>query len=148
MISLHTLTPLLKKRKCIGRGGSRGGTSGRGHKGQKARTSGTVGPLFEGGQMPLARRLPKRGFNNADFKTSYELIALKDLESHFEQGAVIDMAALVTKGLIKDKKDTLIKILANGSLQKKLVVNAHAFSEAARDAIVARGGEARIIEKR
>ena len=73
---------------------------------------------------------------------------MSDLERLFEQGAVVDTAALVAKGLISGKKDTLVKVLANGSLQKKLVVNAHAFSATARDAIVAHGGEARIIEKR
>jgi len=148
MISLQTLTPLLKKRKRIGRGGSRGGTSGHGHKGQRARAGGPKNPSFEGGQMPLARRLPKRGFNNADFKVSYELIGLDDIERLFDAGSVVDRESLVKMGLIKDKKKCLIKILANGQLNKKVEVHAHAFSKTAEEAIKAHGGAAHIIQER
>jgi len=148
MISLQTLTPLLKQRKRLGRGGSRGGTSGHGHKGQRARAGGPKGPGFEGGQMPLTRRLPKRGFNNADFKKCYELVALEDIERLFDAGATVDRDALVNKGLVKGKKGSLIKVLANGKLSKKVEIHAHAFSKTAQEAIKARGGAAHIIQER
>lgn len=145
MFDLHTLVPLKKKRKVIGRGGSRGGTSGRGGKGQTARSGGRKSVLFEGGQMPLTRRLPKRGFNNANFKISYDLVSLESLEKHFDSDMIINPELLLEKGLIKGKQR--IKILSNGELTKKLIVHAHAMSESAQNAIKAQGGEVHLIKE-
>ena len=146
MLQLHNLEPLSKSRKRIGRGGSRGGTSGRGHKGQRARTGGRseLKPFFEGGQMPLTRRLPRRGFNNP-FKTLYNVIGLKELERCFNDGQVVDMSALREKGLVKGKKISLVKILATGTLTKKLTVHADAFSKSAIELIKGVGGE--VVQK-
>jgi len=142
MFNLSILSPLVKKRKRIGRGGAKGGTSGRGHKGQKARTGGAskIRSVFEGGQSPLTRRLPKRGFNNALFATVYEIINLETLQEKFEDGAVIDKAVLSSNRLVSSKK--LVKILGNGSLTKKITVHADAFSASARASIEAQGGKA------
>lgn len=151
MLQLNNLKPLVKKRKRVGRGGSRGGTSGKGHKGQKARSGGYVRPGFEGGQMPLFRRLPRRGFNNALFKQEYCLIKLSDLENTFSEGQHVDLQILSEKGLIKAKGGASsrlqIKILGNGQLTKKLIVLAHAFSASAMNAIQKCGGEARLIKE-
>jgi large subunit ribosomal protein L15 len=150
MSELHNLTKLLKKRKRVGRGGKLGGTAGKGHKGQKARSGGYVRIGYEGGQMPLYRRLPKRGFNNADFKQEVRIINLKDLERVFENGATVNRQTLVEKGLVKlsdcsKKSNTvLIKVLGNGQLTKKLDVSADAFSKSAEKMIQDRGGQARI----
>src|SRR3990167_1965418 len=122
MIALNELESLTKKRKRIGRGGSRGGTSGKGHKGQKARSGPSLGIIFEGGQMPLTRRLPKRGFNNVMFKTVYEIVNLDQLENNFEIGEKVDKISLVSKGIVKGVKNALLKILGNGQLTKKLLV--------------------------
>lgn len=146
MVTLNNLSPLTKKRKRIGRGGARGGTSGKGHKGQKARSGPHIGIIFEGGQMPLTRRLPKRGFSNAPFRKIYEVVNLKDLESFFESGALINRESLIQSGLVK-KSDTLVKILGNGTLNKKLVVHADAFSKSAADAIANKGGEVHITKE-
>lgn len=140
MIRLDTLTPAGKKRKRIGRGGSRGGTSGKGHKGQKARSGPKIRIQFEGGQMPLTRRLPKRGFTNARFKTTYEIVNLKTLEQVFDAGATVDAQALYAKGLVKGGRP-LIKVLGDGDLGKKLIVHANKFSKAAAERIVQAGGE-------
>lgn len=150
MIGLHTLKPLLKKRKRVGRGGKLGGTAGKGHKGQKARSGGYVRIGYEGGQMPLYRRLPKRGFNNADFQVETKVVNISDLERVFEAGAAIDTQALVEKGLVKVPKgikNVAIKVLGKGKLSKKLTVSAHAFSESASKAIQDCGGEARLIKE-
>jgi large subunit ribosomal protein L15 len=153
MLTLNKLTRLVKKRKTIGRGGSRGGTSGRGHKGQKARTGGMHGRrAFEGGQMPLYRRLAKRGFNNANFQQELELINLQQLNDFFENGAQVDRAALIEKGLLKKvtsmaTAQKTLKILGKGVLTKKLVIVADAFSKTAAQAIEKQGGKAQITKE-
>lgn len=147
MLKLETLSALVKKRKRVGRGGDRGGTSGRGHKGQKARTSPNVGIAFEGGQMPLIRRIPKRGFNNARFQTEVKIVNIEQLNNAFDAGSIVTKQALVEKGIIKGVHKFSLKILGNGSLTKKLVVHADAFSESAITAIKNVGGEAHIIQE-
>ncbi len=150
-MELHNLTPTEKKRKRVGRGGSRGGTSGRGHKGQRARTSGNARPGYEGGQMPLYRRLPKRGFNNAMFQDETVIVGLTRINDAFNDGDEVTKDLLIERGVIKaqkSKKSFVVKILANGQIEKKLVVHAHAFSEAAKQAIESAGGEARVIQER
>jgi large subunit ribosomal protein L15 len=147
MLELNNCASLLKKRKRVGRGGSRGGTSGRGNKGQKARTSGGVGPIFEGGQMPLTRRLPKRGFNNTRFATQWTIINLDVLEASFENGAEVTRELLVARGIIKGARKTQLKVLGNGILQKKLIVHADAFSSSAAESIRGQGGEVRITKE-
>jgi len=142
MVELHNLVPTEKKRKRIGRGGSRGGTSGRGHKGQKARTSGTVRPGFEGGQTPLYRRLPKRGFTNISRK-EYAIVNL-DALNRFVEGTEVTPELLIETGLVKNEKAG-IKILGKGTLEKKLTVKAHKFSSAAKEAIEAAGGTTEVI---
>lgn len=146
MLQLHNLQKLKKARKRVGRGGDRGGTSGKGHKGQLARTGGraNVRPFFEGGQMPLSRRLPRRGFTNV-FKKQFVLISLSDLEAKFNDGDVVNMDQFVEKGFIKNKEGKapqLVKVLCNGTLSKKLTVHAHAFSKSAIEAINKAGGTA------
>lgn len=144
MFQLNNLQSLVKKRKRIGRGGSRGGTSGRGYKGQKARSGAHIGSIFEGGQMPLTRRLPKRGFNNANFKKEYILVSIALLDKSFEDGATITKEKLLEKRLITFKKSTtnpLIKVLGTGELHKKFEVYADAFSKTAQKAITDRGGK-------
>lgn len=155
MFRLENLQPLVKKRKRIGRGGSRGGTSGRGHKGQKARTSGTVRPGYEGGQMPLFRRLPKRGFSNASHMKDFVVINLKQLESKFQDGELVTREAMIEKGIIKNqrsKKDLIVKgffvkILGTGELNKKLTIEADAFSSKAREAIEKAGGKVKLNQE-
>jgi large subunit ribosomal protein L15 len=155
MFELNKLRSSGKSRKRIGRGGSRGGSSGRGNKGQKARSGGGVRRGFEGGQMPLHRRLPKSGFNNAEFKKIFSIVNLGQLENIFKDGETVDFDALVRVGLVKIrssapeivKKSALVKILAQGTLQKKLVVTAHAFSEAARAAIENSGGRVNLVKE-
>ena len=150
MFSLHNLHPSGKDRKKRGRGGSRGGTSGRGHKGQNARSGGPKGRGFEGGQTPLQRRLPKHGFTNARFAKEVSLINLFNLENYFSQGDEINVALLAQKGLIKPKKSeqrdvkkgTIVKVLGKGELTKQLTVYAHAFSASAIKAIEKAGGKA------
>lgn len=153
MFQLENLKPLVKKRKDIGRGGKRGGTSGKGHKGQKARSGGSPRLGFEGGQMPLHRRTPKRGFTNAPFKKEVEIIDLSRLESTFDAGALITKNVLIEKGILKGKKSQRIfktsfklKVLANGELTKKLIIHADAFSKSALEAIQRVGGEAHVVK--
>jgi large subunit ribosomal protein L15 len=126
------------KRLGCGESSGHGKTSGKGHKGQKARSGGSIRLGFEGGQMPLIRRLPKRGFNNAAFKTSYALVNLGDLE-RFEEGIQVNEKLLREKGLVSGKFDGL-KILGRGELTKKLIVEADKFSETARQGIEKAGG--------
>ena len=132
-------------RKRVGRGvgSGLGKTSGRGHKGQNARSGGGVRPGFEGGQLPLFRRLPKRGFKNALFKVRYAVINLSDLDK-FEEGAVVTPELLKEMGLIKKQFDG-VKVLANGTLTKKLTVKANKFSDAALREIEKIGGKAEVI---
>ena len=140
-----TATPgSTKERKRIGRGycSGTGKTAGKGHKGQKARAGRGQRPGFEGGQMPLQRRVPKRGFNNIFAK---EIVSLNvGTLNQFEDGAVVDAAALVETGILRKSCDG-VKILANGELKKKLTVKATAFSEAAKAKIEAAGGKAEVI---
>ena len=132
-------------RKRVGRGvgSGLGKTSGRGHKGQNARSGGGVRPGFEGGQLPLFRRLPKRGFKNALFKVRYAVINLSDLDK-FEDGAVVTPELLKEMGLIKKQLDG-VKVLGNGKLTKKLTVKANKFSDAALREIEKIGGKAEVI---
>ena len=146
-MKLHELTATpgsVKDRKRIGRGhGSGWGkTAGKGHKGQKARAGHGMRPGFEGGQMPLQRRLPKRGFNNI-FASEIVAVNLGSLEK-FENGAVVDVQALLDAKIIKKAGDG-VKILANGNLSKSLTVKASAFSKAAKQKIEAAGGKAEVI---
>ncbi|PLX87946.1 MAG: 50S ribosomal protein L15 [Desulfuromonas sp.] len=131
-------------RKRIGRGpgSGTGKTAGKGHKGQNARSGGGVKPGFEGGQMPLQRRLPKRGFTPLCSK-EYALVNLRDLDS-FEAGSVVDVEALGKAGLISKVKDG-VKILADGELTKSLTVQAHKFSKSAAAKIEAAGGKAEVL---
>lgn len=146
MLQLNNLVGLTKKRKRVGRGGSRGGTSGKGGKGQNARSGGGVRPSFEGGQMPLSRRLPKRGFNNNLFATKIDIVTLRQIESAFNAGDVVTKDMLIEKKLLK--KGWLLKVLATGVLSKKVTIEADAFSNGALEAITRVGGEAKIIQGR
>ena len=130
------------KRKGRGVGTGNGKTGGRGHKGQKARSGGGIRRGFEGGQMPLARRLPKRGFNNV-FAKPLEFVNIAALEC-FEDGSVVDAQALLDSGLVRGCRYG-IKVLGNGELTKKLTVKAAAFSESAKAKIEAAGGKAEVV---
>ena len=132
-----------KKRVGRGSGSSLGKTSGRGQKGQKARSGGSINPVFEGGQLPLYRRLPKRGFSNYPFKKEYAVINLSDLNV-FEDGTVVTPALLKEKGIVK-KQLSGIKVLGEGQLDKKLTVQAHKFSKSAVDKINESGSKAEVI---
>ena len=147
-MKLHELSPAAgstKERKRIGRGAGsgQGKTAGKGDKGQKARAGRGMRAGFEGGQMPLQRRLPKRGFNNI-FRKEIVAVNVADLEARFENGAVVDVESLMQAGLVKNSFDG-IKILGNGELTKKLTVKADAFSESAKQKIEAAGGNAEVI---
>ncbi|HIS38265.1 MAG TPA: 50S ribosomal protein L15 [Candidatus Onthousia faecavium] len=133
------------KKKIVGRGSGsgRGKTSGRGEKGQNARSGGGVSPVFEGGQLPLYRRLPKRGFSNHEFKTTYAIINVGDLNV-FEDGTVVTPALLKEKGIIKKQLDG-IKVLGNGTLEKKITIEAHKFSKSALAKINESGSKAEVI---
>ena len=146
-MKLHELSPVagstsVGKRKGRGHGSGNGKTGGRGHKGQKARSGGKVRVGFEGGQMPLVRRVPKRGFNNifAQPLTAINVAVL----NKFEDGAVVDAAALIEKGIIHDCPNGL-KVLSNGTLTKKITVKAAAFSESAKEKIEQAGGKAEVV---
>ena len=132
-----------KKRLGRGIGSGLGKTAGKGHKGQNARSGGGVRPGFEGGQLPLFRRLPKRGFSNAKFKTEYAVINLSDLNK-FENDAVITPELLKEMGLVKNQLSG-IKVLGNGTLEKKVIVKAHKFSSVAKEEIEKLGGKAEVI---
>jgi large subunit ribosomal protein L15 len=142
-MQLHDLAPApgsRKNRKRIGRGpgSGTGKTSGKGHKGLKARSGGSVRPGFEGGQMPIYRRLPKRGFKNYPFKTNNAVLNVKDLD-RFEDGAVVDMDALRAAGLVKGQVDGA-KVLGQGEVSKKLFLKNVLVSQAAKEKIEAAGG--------
>ncbi len=146
-MKLHELTAVpgsTSERKRIGRGhgSGQGKTSGKGHKGQKARSGGSIRPGFEGGQMPLQRRLPKRGFNNI-FAKKIAIINVADL-AKFNDGATVDAEAMIAAGLVKKEYDG-IKILGNGEISTKLTVKAAAFSESAKSKIEAAGGKAEVV---
>ncbi len=133
------------KRKIVGRGrgSGLGKTSGKGHKGQNARSGGGVRAIFEGGQTPLYRRLPKRGFNNYEFATKYAVINVSDL-NRFEDGTVVSPALLKEVGLVKKQLDG-IKVLGNGILEKKLTIQAHKFSKTALEKIEASGSKFEVM---
>ena len=141
-MELNNLRPSIgstKNRKRIGRGtgSGHGKTATKGHKGQKARSGGSIKAGFEGGQMPLQRRLPKRGFTPLD-RVVFSLVNISQLDV-FESGSVIDVAALISKGLIKSDRFA-VKILGNGDITKSLKVSANKFSQSAKDKIIAAGG--------
>lgn len=147
-MKLHELSPApgsTKARKRIGRGAGsgQGKTAGKGHKGQKARAGRGMRAGFEGGQMPLQRRVPKRGFVNI-FRTEYATVNVASLSDRFEAGQTVTVEALKQKGLIKKELDG-VKILGNGELDKSLTVQANAFSESAKQKIEAAGGKAEVI---
>jgi len=136
-----------KRRKRVGRGtGSGSGkTCGRGHKGSGSRSGGAIRPLTEGGQMPLFRRLPKRGFNNARFRKEYQVINVSALEDKFDSGSKVTPAELEAKGLIGDASKP-VKILGNGELTKKLNVEAGKFSTSAALKITKAGGDIKTLD--
>lgn len=147
-MKLHELSPApgsVRESKRIGRGhgSGQGKTAGKGHKGQKARAGRGFRVGFEGGQMPLQRRIPKRGFNNI-FATRYAIVNLSALNA-FENGSEVDLAALQQAGIVKKAYDG-VKVLGNGTLEKSLTVKAAAFSESAKAKIEAAGGKAEVIE--
>ncbi|MBQ8396411.1 MAG: 50S ribosomal protein L15 [Oscillospiraceae bacterium] len=146
-MKLHDLAPVEgsnkgSKRVGRGHGSGWGKTAGKGHKGQNARSGGGVRPGFEGGQTRLARRIPKRGFNNI-FATNYTAINVSSLEK-FVDGTVVDTELLMAAGIVKDPADG-IKVLGNGELTKKLTVKAAAFSASAKEKIEKAGGEAQVV---
>ena len=146
-MKLHELSGAIgatKEVKRVGRchGSGNGKTAGKGHKGQNARSGGGVRPGFEGGQMPLQRRIPKRGFNNI-FATEYAIVNVSDL-AVFEAGAVVDAQALIEKGLLKKVCDG-VKVLGNGELNVALTVKAAAFSKSAKEKIEQAGGKTEVI---
>lgn len=148
-MKLHELSPnpgSRQRRKRVGRGDSSGlgKTAGRGEKGQKSRTGSKVRPFFEGGQIPLFRRLPKRGFNQPDH-IEYALVNLNILEDNFAAGDVVDAGSLRAKKLL-GKAEKMIKILANGELTKALTVKAEKFSAVAKAKIEAAGGKVEVVE--
>lgn len=147
MVQLHKLTRApgkKKKRRGRGTGSGSGNKSGRGDKGQRARSGGRVRPGFEGGQTPLIRRLPKRGFTNI-FKKEYTIINLADL-NHFEDESIISPETLIQEGRIRKSQATAIKVLGTGELTSKgLIIKAHAFSASAREKILALGGQVEVL---
>ena len=146
-MKLHELSPAPGSakpawRKGRGHGSGNGKTAGKGHKGQNARSGGGVRPGFEGGQLPLYRKLPKRGFNTV-FSKEYAIVNVEDLNK-FEDGATVDMAALLETGIIR-KELCGLKVLGNGEVTKKLTVKAAIFSATAKEKIEAAGGKAEVI---
>jgi len=148
---LHNLSPnpgskKRRKRLGIGESSGKGKTSGKGHKGQKARSGGSIRLGFEGGQMPIIRRLPKRGFNNTAFKTVYGVVNLDDLERKFADGASVNEAALRESGLIRGPIDG-VKVLGRGELSKKLSLEIDQITPSAREKVEKAGGTIAIREK-
>ena len=147
-MKLHELSPAAGStkanfRKGRGAGSGNGKTAGKGHKGQNARSGGGVRPGFEGGQLPLYRKLPKRGFTN-HFAKQYAIVNLETLENKYAAGAVIDIDTLFNDKVIKNKFDGL-KVLANGDITKALTVKAAVFSASAKEKIEAAGGKAEVV---
>lgn len=140
---LSNLNATARKRVGRGPGSGTGKTSGKGHKGQNARSGGGVRPGFEGGQLPLFRRLSKRGFNNYNFRTVYATVNVGDLE-RFEEGTTVTKELLIETGLVKKELDG-IKVLGNGELTKKLTVKADKFSSTAKEKIENVGGTTEVI---
>ena len=148
-MKMHELRPAEGARtsaKRLGRGigSGLGKTSGKGHKGQNARSGGGVRPGFEGGQMPLVRRIPKRGFNNR-FRKVYSIVNISALEAKFENGAVVDAEALIVSGILSKIEDAGVKVLGGGELTKALTVKADKFSASAKEAIVKAGGSVEVL---
>lgn len=146
-MKLHTISPprkARKKKKRLGTGSAsgHGGTCGKGSKGQRSRSGTKRYPWFEGGQMPLQRRIPKRGMTSRKQK-KYRIVNIKEL-NHFEDGTIVDLAQMKKKGLVK-KETELVKVLGYGKLTKNLTVKAHAFSKKALQIIASRGGKAKVI---
>mgnify|MGYP005837196163 CR=1 FL=1 len=135
--------PRATKRRGRGSGTGQGGTAGRGHKGQKARSGGGTRPGFEGGQMPLYRRMPKRGFNNKRFRTEYNIVNLESLNK-FSEGETVNQDALLKKRILA-KKMKRLKVLGKGELKVKLTVEADAFSASAREKIEKANGICKVI---
>ncbi len=131
------------KRVGRGLGSGHGRTSTKGHKGQKSRSGGTKGPGFEGGQMPLQRRTPKRGFSNAPFKKEYVVVNLDDLNKIVDEVDIITPDVLMQKGIIKKLKDGL-KVLGNGDISKAITIKTHAISKTARQKIESKGGKVEV----
>ena len=148
-MKLNELSPSVpkKNRKRIGRGNSSGWgkTAGKGSNGQKSRAGGGVKPYFEGGQMPIYRRVPKRGFSNTIFKKEYTVISLSFLNNNFEDGEEVSLETLFNKCLIKKGRDG-IKVLGNGELNKKLTVKVHKISKSAKAVVEAKGGTVELVE--
>lgn len=148
-MNLHELSPVpgsRKKKKRLGQGlgSGHGKTAGKGHKGQKARAGVSIGANFEGGQMPLARRIPKRGFSNYRFAVRYEIVNVADLEDRFEAGVEVNAETLYERRLIS-AADKPVKILGVGDISKSLTVRANAYSASAAKKIEAAGGKAEVI---
>ena len=145
LYNLHPAPGAKRPRKRVGRGpgSGNGKTAGRGHKGQKSRSGYSRRYGFEGGQMPLVRRIPKRGFTNI-FRIEFQVVNLRDLERVFSDGDTVSPEALVEKGLARGGK-RLIKVLADGDLTKKLIVQAHKFSGSARAGIEKAGGSCEVV---
>jgi len=148
-MSLNNLKPaagskFARKRVGRGPGSGNGKTAGRGNKGAQSRSGYSYKRGFEGGQMPLHRRVPKRGFNNTDFRTTYEVVNLDQLEARFDAGATVTPEALKAAGLV-NVRDARIKVLARGEVSKALTVQAHKFSGKAAEKIAAAGGRAEAI---
>ncbi|HML73886.1 MAG: 50S ribosomal protein L15 [Sedimentisphaerales bacterium] len=146
---MHEITAIAgayKKRKRVGRGkgSGHGKTCGRGHKGDGSRSGFALPLTYEGGQMPLFRRLPKRGFNNANFTTRYEVVNVSQLERLFEDGAAVGVQELYVAGLL-DSQASRVKILGDGELTKKLNVSAHKFSKSAEQKISGCGGTIKVV---
>ncbi|MEG0545558.1 MAG: 50S ribosomal protein L15 [Oscillospiraceae bacterium] len=147
-MKLHELSPAAGSKKDVkrigrGAGSGQGKTAGKGHKGQKARAGRGMRPGFEGGQMPLQRRVPKRGFVNI-FSKEITAVNVAALEKTFEDGAVVDIEALINAGLVKKELDG-VKVLGNGEISKKLTVKVNAYSDSAKQKIEAAGGKAEVI---
>lgn len=145
---LHDLNPggsATRRRKRVGRGigTGHGKTAGRGHKGQLSRSGGGKGPSFEGGQTPLAMRVPKRGFNNV-FRKEYAVVKVADL-NRFQDGEVVTPEALIEAGLVRRNKAEAVKLLGDGELERKLTVKLHAFSKSAAEKVQAAGGQVEVI---
>ncbi len=148
-MSLHELRPApgaKRKGKRLGQGigSGTGKTAGKGHKGQKARSGGGVRPGFEGGQMPMMRRIPKKGFNNARFAKEFQIVNVESLSSRFEAGATVGFSEMYAARLVQ-KDNVPVKVLATGDIDKALTVQAQAFSAQAKAKIEAAGGKAEVI---
>ena len=149
-MKLHELSPAAGStkenfRKGRGAGSGNGKTAGKGHKGQNARSGGGVRPGFEGGQLPLYRKLPKRGFNNSRFAKVYTVVNVDVLEKYFNDGDVVDSAALIEKGIVSAIAADGVKVLGDGNLTKNITVKAAVFSASAKEKIEAVGGKTEVV---